>query len=205
MNAPDHDEYDPNEAFADPAACGLASALLLLLAVLLNRAAGTGNMPAITSINVSIEFLQAPAKPFEVSVAMNKEKLFAVKAGVMQPGRVFAREANTRKIDLFDKQSAFFRTAQGERMAISLSTDILRQQIGLNTLKPAHWNISLTVQFPKKAFPLNFEWKFGAGAKVKAIVVEANSLGADRVPPKQILGGENVRFVISGNDILVNY
>ena len=172
------EEEDPHDSLADPAACGLAAALLLFFAVVLVRAAGTGSVPAILSVAVEIEFLERPQKPFAVEMSIDRRRLCAVADGTMRPGNAFASgEGKNRDIDLFAKepQSAFYVTGPGAETSLTLTADPLPQPG-----KPPVWKSDLTIEFPRAARPVELRWSFG-DAKVKSVSVRPSGAG---VPTK---------------------
>src|SRR5205809_321855 len=100
---PDHFPY------ADAMACGLASVVLLLFAVLASVGAGRGTSEAFALVTVEFEFPDVP-KALAAEARLGGQLLVAVAPdGRAAPGELFARGAAVSLLE----QAALFETPPG--------------------------------------------------------------------------------------------
>lgn len=149
---PDH------RSFADPVACGLAAALLLLFSVLLARGPGAGDLPVVRVVTLEVEFAPSVAPlvngPATLRATRDGQSLFDIATKAVTSGPGFEKSPPTTP-----DRGALFVTPDGAREAVTLTLAPLQA----DSSRP--WVVQLMIQFAGKPKSVVIDWRLD-GVKV---------------------------------------
>jgi hypothetical protein len=143
----DEEEYDVADAFADPAACGLAAAVLLLLSVIVAVSSGQGPNDSVVWIEIEFELKQPPDN-FSLTLSRAEDGCFVRNRLTSPRGNLVGNKVDLRN------QAGAFRTPPGIKPAIGFSLASLSDKRFEGGWKA--WKVGLIAEFhgPPRALEL---------------------------------------------------